>query len=55
MIEVVSPDMAREYQEFLAGDQRSMMSDPESLRLMRATHMKEPAGQDAKRRPCPTG
>lgn len=43
MIEVVSPAMAREYQDFLKGVQTSMMSDPESLRLMRATHLKEPA------------
>jgi hypothetical protein len=43
MIEVVPPAMVREYQDFLKGAQTSMMSDPESLRLMRATHIKEPA------------
>ena len=30
MVEVVSPAMAREYQDFLKGAQTSMMSDPES-------------------------
>jgi hypothetical protein len=43
MIEVVSPAMAREYEDWLKGAQTSMMSDPESLRLMRATHVKESA------------
>jgi len=42
MIEVVSPPMAREYEEFLKNAQMSVMSDPQSLRLMRATHLKEP-------------
>ena len=28
--------------DFLKGAQTSMMRDPESLRLMRATHVKEP-------------
>ena len=43
MIEVVSPAMAREYEDFLKSAQTAMMSDPESLRLMRATHIKQPA------------
>jgi hypothetical protein len=43
MIEVVSPAMLREYEDFLKGAQMSVMSDPESLRLMRATHINEPA------------
>jgi hypothetical protein len=43
MIEVVSPAMAREYQYFLKNAQLSVMNDPESLRQMRATHIKEPA------------
>jgi len=41
MIEVVSPAMAREYEDFLKNPQLSVMNDPESLRLMRATHIKE--------------
>ena len=47
MIEVVSPAMAREYEDFLKSAQTAMMSDPESLRLMRATHLKEPAQEPA--------
>jgi hypothetical protein len=43
MIEVVSPAMAREYEEFIKNAQSGMRSDPEALRLMRATHIKEPA------------
>jgi len=43
MIEVVSPAMAREYRDFLKNAQLSVMNDPESLRQMRATHIKEPA------------
>jgi hypothetical protein len=43
MIEVVSPAMAQEYEDFLKNAQLSVMSDPELLRLMRATHVKEPA------------
>lgn len=39
MIEVVSPAMAQEYQDFLKNAQMSVMNDPESLRLMRATHL----------------
>jgi hypothetical protein len=38
MIEVVSPVMAREYEDFMKSAQLSVMNDPESLRLMRATH-----------------
>ena len=47
MIEVVSPAMAREYEDFLKGAQTATMSDPESLRLMRATHLKEPVQERA--------
>jgi hypothetical protein len=43
MIEVVSPVMAQEYLDFLKGAQTATMSDPESTRLMRATHLNEPA------------
>jgi len=39
--------MAREYEDFLKSAQTAMMSDPESLRLMRATHLKEPAQEPA--------
>jgi hypothetical protein len=43
MIEVVSPAMAREYEDFLANARAEVMGDPEAVRLMRATHIKEPA------------
>ena len=43
MIEVVSPEMAREYEAFLNGAQPALMQDPEAIRQMRATHLKEPA------------
>ena len=43
MIEVASPDMEREYKEFLQNARPEVMSDPESVRLMRATHIKQPA------------
>ena len=39
MIEVVSPAMAREYEDFLQNAQLSVMSDSESRQLMRATHV----------------
>jgi hypothetical protein len=39
MIEVVSPAMTQEYEDFLRNAQLSVMSDPESLRRMRATHV----------------
>ena len=39
MIEIVSPAMAQEYKDFLRNAQMSVMSDPESLRRMRATHL----------------
>jgi hypothetical protein len=42
MIEVASPDMEREYKDFLQDARPEVMSDPESVRLMRATHIKEP-------------
>jgi hypothetical protein len=42
MIEIAPPEMAREYQEFLRGARTEVMSDPESVKLMRATHIKEP-------------
>ena len=41
--EVAPPDMAREYEDFLKNARTEVMSDPESVRLMRATHIKEPA------------
>ena len=41
MIEVATPKMIREYKKFLKNAQVSQMSDPEALRLMRATHIKE--------------
>jgi hypothetical protein len=43
MIEVASPDMEREYKEFLQNARPEVMSDPESVRLMRATHIKQSA------------
>lgn len=43
MIEVATPAMAQEYLDFLKGARTEVMSDPESTRLMRATHVKEPA------------
>ena len=43
MIEVVSPAMAREYEAFLKSARTEIMADPEAVRLMRATHVKEPA------------
>ena len=43
MIEVVSPEMAREYQDFLSSARTEVMGDPEAVRLMRATHLKDPA------------
>jgi hypothetical protein len=43
MIEVATPAMAQEYLGFLKDARTKTMSDPESQRLMRATHLKEPA------------
>lgn len=43
MIEVAPPAMVKEYKDFLNSSRTRAMSDPESLRLMRATHLKEPA------------
>ena len=43
MLEVVSPTMAQEYVDFLKSAQPAVMNDPEALRLMRATHIKESA------------
>ncbi|HTZ37956.1 MAG TPA: hypothetical protein VMB84_18140 [Stellaceae bacterium] len=43
MIEVATPAMKKEYQDFLAGAAKGVRDDPEALRLMRATHLKEPA------------
>jgi hypothetical protein len=43
MIEVASPDMEQEYKDFLQNARPEVMSDPEAVRLMRATHIKEPA------------
>ena len=43
MIEVAPPDMAREYEDFGKTAATRMRADPEALRLMRATHVKQPA------------
>jgi hypothetical protein len=43
MVEVVSPDMAREYAEYRNSGRAQDMNDPEAQRLMQATHVKEPA------------
>jgi hypothetical protein len=44
MIEVAPPAMKAEYENFLKNAAATgMRSDPEALRLMRATHVKEPA------------
>lgn len=43
MIEVVSPSMAQDYQDFMKSMQLPVMNDPESLRLMRTTHILKPA------------
>lgn len=43
MIEVASPAMAREYEAFLTNAQPALMGDPEAVRAMRATHIKQPA------------
>jgi hypothetical protein len=40
MLEVASPTMTQEYLGFLKGAQPAMMSDPQALREMRATHVK---------------
>ncbi len=42
MIEVAPPDMRREYENFGKTAATRMRGDPEALRLMRATHIKEP-------------
>ncbi|HUN41326.1 MAG TPA: hypothetical protein VMU81_13630 [Acetobacteraceae bacterium] len=43
MLEVATPAMAQEYLGFLNSKQTATMSDPELIRLMRATHAQEPA------------
>ena len=43
MIEVAPPEMEREYKNFLQNARPEVMADPEAVRLMRATHIKEPA------------
>lgn len=43
MIEVAPPSMRQEYLEFLQGAAPATMSDPEAVKLMRATHIKETA------------
>jgi hypothetical protein len=35
--------MVEEYQDFLRNARPEVMDDPEAVRLMRATHIKEPA------------
>jgi len=47
LIEVATPAMAQEYVDFLTGAQTATMSDPEASRLMRASHVKEPADKPA--------
>jgi hypothetical protein len=41
MIEIAPPAMAKEYLEFLKRPRTQLMNDPESVRLMRATHKEE--------------
>jgi hypothetical protein len=43
LIEVATPAMTEEYLEFLKSARTTTMSDPASIRLMQATHLKEPA------------
>jgi hypothetical protein len=43
MIEIAPPAMAREYEYFLKNAQPALMADPEAVRRMRATHVKQPA------------
>ena len=43
MVEVVSPAMAREYENCLKTAQLSMMEDPDVVRRMRETHIAKPA------------
>ena len=47
MIEVATPAMAQEYLDFLKGARTETIGDPKSVRLMRATHLKEPANKPA--------
>ncbi|MDG4576635.1 MAG: hypothetical protein P9C36_12470 [Defluviicoccus sp.] len=42
MIELVSPAMAREYEDFMKNALLTQMNDAESLRRMQATHTKAP-------------
>ena len=51
MIEVVSPEMAREYEDFLKNARTEIMGDPEAVKLMRATHVKEGVRSRIKGRP----
>ncbi|MBV9826002.1 MAG: hypothetical protein JO001_10025 [Alphaproteobacteria bacterium] len=43
MLEIVSPAMAQEYEDFLKTAHLKVMNDAESLRLMRATHQEQAA------------
>lgn len=43
MIEVAPPALRAEYENFIHTAAAKMRNDPETLRLMRATHIKEPA------------
>ena len=43
LIEVATRAMAQEYLDLLKGAQTATMNDPKSTRLMRATHLNEPA------------
>jgi hypothetical protein len=47
LIEVATPTMAQEYVDFLKGAELATISDPESRRLMQATHLQEPARSPA--------
>lgn len=47
LIEVATPTMAQEYRDFFKGDHAATMSDPESIRRMRATHVAEHANNPA--------
>lgn len=48
MIEVVSPAMAQEYAAFMKGMQPAGMDDPDTLRMMRASHARKPIRTDVK-------
>jgi hypothetical protein len=47
MIEVAPPDMALEYEDFIANVAPTMRNDATAVRLMRATHIEEPLKEPA--------